>query len=283
MRTVTLGSLLLVTLTLGSLGCGAANKPLRAPTMAALAVTAPSPPAALKANHFRRDGAGSISEADLQRVLAAPVFLEEQARIGVVQVSDRYETDRDLPLDPPPRVLAEALGSSGLFEVSTEVSTEWPADSGISGLRELAARYRAEYLLLYRHRFLDRARANAWAWTYLTVAGLFVAPARTLESAGVLEATLFDVKTGTILFTVFERVHGDRTANVWHNAHKRRALKQRLLGRAMDRLAERVVTQSRLLAAARPGAAPTQTTRHAQASTATPPERTPDAAGPRPL
>ncbi len=283
MRSATIRSLLLIVVTVLSVGCSA-SKPLRGPRMPSLAVAKPKPPAALKQNHFRRDGAGSISEAHLQKVLAAPVFLERRARIGVVQVATRYETDKELPLDPPPRVLAEALGSSGLFEVATEVSTEWPADAGISGLRELAARYRSEYLLLYRHRFLDRSRTNAWAWTYLTVAGLFVAPARTLESAGVLEATLFDVKTGTILFTVFERVHGDRTANLWHNAHKRRALKERLLARAMDKLAGRVVSQARLLDAARPGADGEQDqTRHATAGAGPPRAPRVDRSRPRPL
>ncbi len=37
-------------------------------------------------------------------------------------------------------------------------------------LRELAARYRSEYLLLYRHRFVDRSYTNAWGWLYLLAA-----------------------------------------------------------------------------------------------------------------
>ena len=59
-------------------------------------------------------------------------------------------------------------GTVRIFEVATEMSTDWPADGGISGLRELAARYRAEYLLLLnRHHnrlgvdlVLDRHQAK---------------------------------------------------------------------------------------------------------------------------
>lgn len=233
----------------------AAAKPLEA-TMAPLAIATPPAPKPLERNHFMRDGAGSISEHDLGRVLSSPVYLKERTRVGVVHVSSGYELEQELPLHTVPRELGRAAEASGLFEVATEVSTDWPADRGVGGLRELAGRYRTEYLLLYRHRFVDRTYTNGWAWTWAAVLPLFVAPASTLESAGVLEATLFDVRTGTILFTVFERVRGEADENLWNRARKRRALQAELLERATGKLAEQVVAKVRRLAAARLAAAP---------------------------
>jgi hypothetical protein len=231
-------------------GCGTARPALRA-ELAPLALRR-APGAVLEDNLFRRDGSGSISEQDLKRVLAAPVFVKPGARLGVVQVASGYEPDGHVPLSSVPGELSKALETSGIFDVATEVSTDWPADHGISGLRELAARYRSEYLILYRHRFVDRTWTNAWGWAYLTVVGAFVVPSQTLETAGVLEATLFDVQTGSILFTVFERVGSSRVANVWYHDLKRRDMQERLLAQAAGKLAQQVVTRARKLAMRRP-------------------------------
>ncbi|MBW1810720.1 MAG: hypothetical protein JRJ87_21185 [Deltaproteobacteria bacterium] len=236
-----------------SSGCSSASKGFLRAEMKPLQLGSPaSTPKVLKKDHFKRDHSGSISESDLRRVLDAPVFLEADARLGVVPVATCYQPDPELPLAIVPHELSKALEDSGLFTVTTEVSTDWPADSGISGLRELAARYRSEYLLLYRHRFVDRSYTNEWGWFYLTVLGIFVAPSQTLETDGVLEATLFDVKTGTLLFTVFERVHNEVNENIWNNERKRRELKSKLLEQVAEKLADKVVHKSRLLAAARP-------------------------------
>jgi hypothetical protein len=146
------------------------------------------------------------------------------------------------------------MEKTGFFEVTTEVSTDWPADGSVAGLRELAARYRSKYLLLYRHRFVDDSRLNGWAWLYPTVIGYFAAPGRTVEVAGVMEATFFDVRTGTILFTVYERVHHEEDLNIWNNDHKRQEIKTQLLHEASDKLAKSVTGKIRRLVAARPKA-----------------------------
>ena len=59
---------------------------LQAPslTMAPLDLTAQRP---IEADHFKRDQPSAISEEALQQILAAPVFLEEGARLGVVPVA----------------------------------------------------------------------------------------------------------------------------------------------------------------------------------------------------
>jgi hypothetical protein len=203
---------------------------------------------------FKRDGAGGISEADLRRLLAGPTFLEARTRLGVVSVATGYEPETGAPLWGVPAILGEALEQSGLFELATEVSTDWPADRGLSGLRELAARYRVPYLLLYRERFVDRSWTNGWGWLYPTVIGALAAPVDTVEIAGVVEATLFDVRSGTLLFTVFQRVHDQRTENLWNRGPKLGAAKAALLDRATKRLTTEVVAKARRLAAARPEA-----------------------------
>lgn len=245
----------LLALVMGT-GC-ATSRALEAPEMAPMVFTTesmgePAPPPILTENHFTRDRAGSISEDALREVLAAPVFLEEKARVGIVPVQGSYALDTEVPLPGVPAALAEVLDASGEFELASEVSTDFPVDRGISGLRELAARYRCDYLLIYRHRFVDASYMNKAAWSYLTVVGALFVPGNTIESAGVLEATLFDVKTGTLLFTVNERVHGQERVNIWHNELKAQWMKRQLLESATQKLAEQVLTKIRRLVVARP-------------------------------
>ncbi len=238
-------------------GCATSRAPLAAEmapmSFATEEVTSgPAQPPILTENHFTRDRSGGITEEALREVLAAPVFLEEKARVGIVPVQGSYALDMDVPLPAVTAALADALDMSGEFELSSEISTDFPADRGISGLRELAARYRCDYLLIYRHRFVDASYMNPVAWGYLTVLGALFLPGNTIESAGVLEATLFDVKTGTLLFTVNERVHDQSRVNVWHNELKTRWMKKKLLETATQKLADQVVGKIRRLVVARP-------------------------------
>jgi hypothetical protein len=212
-------------------------------------VDAPAP-APLTENHFQRDRAGPLTEAQLRQLLDAPVVLQPGARVGIVPVASGYHVDGRLPLDGLTAALGAALEDTGLFEVASEVSTDWPATRQIAGLRELAARYRCEYLLLYRHRFVEASFANPWAWTYLTGIGVFVAPARTLEVRGVVEATLFDVRTGTILVTVFERVAGSQASTNPARTRNQRALEARLLAEAVEPLGTELVEKIQRIAAA---------------------------------
>jgi len=205
---------------------------------------------------FSRDQTGALSEEELIRTIEAPVFLAEETRLGIVPVAVAYEADDEIPLVAVPEVLATALDNTGFFEVTSEISTDWPSDSSISGLRELAARYRTRYLLLYRHRFVDDHRANGWAFSYIAIVTIPFVPARTLETAGVLEATLFDVRTGSLMFTVYERVHEISDENVWYNSLKLREMRERLLNEGAERLADKVVHQIHRLAAARPDYVP---------------------------
>ncbi len=242
-------------------GCAAA-RPVAAPRLEALpihgadgAVMGAQPmaarPQSLALNHFEGDHTRRIDEKDLKKVLDAPVYIEADARVGVVSVVGKYELDAGLPLVGVPDVIPRQLDDAQIFDCVTQISTDWPIDRGLRGLRELAARYRSEYLLLYRHRFVDDWHTNSWGAMYMTILGSFFAPSRTLKSSGVVEATLFDVRSGTILFTVFERVYGESNENIWQNARKQAQLKRGLLHKASSTLAERVVDQVRVLETAR--------------------------------
>lgn len=213
-----------------------------------------SPPVAsvLTENHFKSDQSGNLSENQLREILDSQVFLEDDTRLGIVPVATAYEVSDDLPLTTVPSALSAALEKTGHFDVTTEISTDWPKATSVAGLRELAARYRVKYLLLYRHRFEYHARVNGWGWTWPTVVGILATPATTFELAGVMEATMFDPRTGTILFTAFERVYGKEHQTIWNPEVKSRQMKQKLLDEATEKLSANVVSKIGRLVAARP-------------------------------
>jgi hypothetical protein len=201
---------------------------------------------------FRTDTTSTLSEEQLQSILDAPVFLGDKSRVGVLQVSTHYALDTDNLVSGVPAELNQALEKSGLFDACTEVASDWPTDSGVAGLRELAARYRVSYLLLYRQRFAEKTWWNGWGWLAPTVVGALVAPNQTLASDGILEATLFDVRRGTLVFSAFERVHATRNDNVWNDDLKMEAMEKELAEQAAAKLSEQVVDKARRLAALRP-------------------------------
>ncbi|PZR07838.1 MAG: hypothetical protein DI536_26095 [Archangium gephyra] len=227
-------------------GCAASRASM--PTLRPFAV---SEAPVLEENHFTRDRV-AMGEDHLREILAAPIFLEENARIGVLPVSNGYAPEFEVPVEKVPAALAAALDGSGLFAQSSELSSDFPITAGIGGLRELAARYRTEYLLLYRHRFSDAAHGNPLAAFYVTILGAFVVPGTTVESSGVLEATLFDVKTGTILFTVYERVSREGLSPPPAVEQRWRDMHQEMVAEAQSKLADQVLAQLNRLVASRP-------------------------------
>lgn len=222
------------------------------PSLAPYSLAALQAPAAvLEENHFSRDRMG-VGEAELREILAAPVFLEQHARIGVLPVRTGYAPSDEVPVEAAPATLTDALDGSGLFDLASEISTEWPTTSGTAGLRELAARYRTEYVLLYRHRFTDATRPNGFAAGFVTILGAFVLPGTTIESAGVLEATLFDVKTGTILFTVHERVRSEAISAPPGVPGRIALMHREMVKEAAGKLSEQVLLRCQRLVATRP-------------------------------
>lgn len=177
-----------------------------APANAATAAAAEAP-APLARSPFSRDINGSVSEDDLQKVLDARFDLTFPARVGVVTLDKAFD-----PAEPAgvarqaivARTLTKNLEGSPHFSSVTDVSTELPNPSGLEGLRTIAARYRSRYLLLVSTVTEDRSHLNNWAWLYATGVGVFLAPGQTVATDGLLEASLLDVKSGTVLYTARE-------------------------------------------------------------------------------
>ncbi len=144
----------------------------------------------------------------------------------------------------PAQTFAHELEVAGRVELATEVTPYLPTmGSGVEGLRELAARYRAPYLLVYIERFQETGGVNAFGLAYLTVVGGLLVPSYTVQVEGVAEASLLDVRTGTILFTVREPVKVDAKSLPFAAESRMRELIERESAEAAKRLGKRVADQ----------------------------------------
>ncbi len=232
-------------------GCGAApshGHPARAAEVAA----APAAPPVLSRSLFARDPSGALSEADLQKVLEAPVDLQFPARVGVVPLARPF--DPSGPVNVATRSiaaqnLARSLVGAPYFSHVSDVSTDLPNVGGIEGLRALAARYRLRYLLLYSETFEDETHLNGWAWLYPTVLGMFVAPGVTVKSQGIAQADLLDVRTGTVLFSVVEPMVISEVELMVGAGRSHRELQASAAAAAAKSLAKRVGLQTTALVA----------------------------------
>jgi rhombotail lipoprotein len=226
---------------------------MSAPMQVAAPVAAQAPaPAVLDRSLFTKDGNGALGENDLQHVLSTPIDLQFPARVGVVPLAQAFDPRGDVSIGTrsvAARDLATALIGGPHYSHVSDVSTELPNTGGIEGLRLIAARYRLRYLLLYSERFEDSTHLNGWAWLYPTIVGMFVAPGVTVESSGLVQADLLDVRTGTILFSVVEpmRVHEKEWMIGAGRSHKE--LQGEAASAAAKRLAKRVSEQTNALVA----------------------------------
>lgn len=213
-----------------NIGCGAAPHDAAMPTMAVAAADAPARPAVLTHSYFAKDSSGSLSEVDLQKVLESPIDLQFPARVGVVPLAKPFDPGEEVSIatrSVASRDLSRALVGHPYYSHVSDISTDLPNSGGLEGLRVIAARYRLRYLILYSERFEDSTHLNGWAWLYPTLIGMFVAPGITVQSAGIAQADLLDVRTGTILFSVVQpmgvsetslMIGSDRT----HQEHQRK-------------------------------------------------------------
>lgn len=233
--------LLLVTFTTVT-GC-AANRSMRlasAPMSQGEAMPAPAP---LDRSLFARDPGGQLTEDALQKILAAPIELDLPARVGVVPVLTATDwrgpsPDYLVPAGVAPFVTR--LRGSEPFTLVTEVMAIPSGALGMEALREVAARYSLRYVILYREVIAKDRRLNKTAWGYLTGVGALVLPGQRHQVYGFIEATLFDVKTGLLLFTTRRAVNGSRNSNVWYQDHKLEQLRAALLGKFAPSLADDV-------------------------------------------
>lgn len=224
-------------------GCADMAPPARVAPRAEQAIA----PAPLSRSLYARDASGALSEDDMQHVLESPIDLQFPARVGVVPLSRPFDAHGKPTLavrGVASRDLALALAADPSFSHVSDVSTELPNAGGIEGLRVIAARYRLRYLLLYTERFEDDTHLNGLAWLYPTLLGVFVSPGVTVESHGLVQADLLDVRTGTVLFSVVEPMHVSSKEFAVGAARAHRTLQARAASEAARRLAKSVTFQT---------------------------------------
>src|SRR5688572_27477770 len=217
--------------------CGAKQKMASAP-MAQMArdqsMTAPPPPP-LDRSVFARDPRGALTEEALQKILASPIELDLPSRVGVLPIitatdwrgpSPDYER---VPAGVSP--LVARLRKDAAFSLVTEMMPIPSGALGMEALREAAARYRLRYVVLYREVLARTHHKNAWAWGYATAVGALFLPGNQHEVYGYIEATMFDVKTGLLMFTTRRAIMASKNANEWRTKDK------------LSQLAARAVTE----------------------------------------
>jgi rhombotail lipoprotein len=231
-------------------GCSAAGSGLRPEAPGATIAQSTVP--VLTRSLYSKDPSGSLSETDLQRVLESPIDLEFPARVGVVPLSEPFEAKGPVAIGTrsvAARDLARSLVGHPHFSHVSDISTDLPNVGGIEGLRTIAARYRLRYLLLYSERFEDATHLNGWAWLYPTVIGMFIAPGVTVESSGIAQADLLDVRTGTVLFSVVQPMEVSRQEWMIGAARSHKQHQADAASKAAKALAKRVATQTNELVA----------------------------------
>lgn len=224
-------------------GCGAKQMHMasarmaEAPTSAAAAQPMPPP---LEKSVFARDPQGQLTEENLQKILAAPIELDLPARVGVIPVLTATDwrgpsPDYHVPAGVAPFV--RTLRGAEPFSLITEIMPIPSGALGMEALREVAARYRLRYVILYREVLAKKKKANRWAFGYATAVGALFLPGQQHEVYGYIEATMFDVKTGTLMFTARRAVQASKRNNVWYQDDKIAAMTSKLVGTYAPNLA----------------------------------------------
>lgn len=229
-----------------------ASAPMAAPAQASMAAPAAPPP--LDRSVFARDPSGQLSEDALQKILASPIELDLPSRVGVLPIitaTDWRGPSPDYERVPPGvSPLVMRLRKDPAFSLVTEMMPIPSGALGMEALREVSARYRLRYVILYREVLAKKAHHGAWAWVYATGVGALVAPGRINEVYGYIEATMFDVKTGLLMFTTRRAVMGSEETNEWHAADKLAKLASLTSSKAAPELAVDVLADVRRFAAA---------------------------------
>ena len=213
--------------------CAAKQAPQHAPpALAAPAADAAAAPEPLQRSLFARSPQGTLSEEELQEILKRPIELELPARVGVLPVIEAEDWRGPGPsydmVSPGLSAFSKKLGSDDTFALVTEMVPIPSGALGIEALREAAARYKLRYLVLYREHVEQDTHGNGWAAGYVTVVGALFLPGSTLSVDGYAEASLLDVQTGLLLFTVRERLTDARKSTVWQRDRKLDKMQRKL-------------------------------------------------------
>jgi hypothetical protein len=218
------------------------------------AVSAPMAPAPLDHSLFAKDPNGQLGEDSLQTILASPIELDLPSRVGVLPIVTAADWRGPNPdFDHVPAGLAPLvtrLRKDQAFSLVTEMMPIPSGALGMEALREAAARYRLRYILLYREVIERKHRLNSWAFGYATVIGAAFLPGQDQEVYGYIELTMFDVKTGLLMFTTRRSVTAWQRTNSWNTDDKLAKLASNTVGRFAPALATDTLADVRRFAAA---------------------------------
>lgn len=246
-----LASLLLAVIAVASTACAGAAPRMASASLVAGAPSAPPPP--LERSVFARDPNGQLSEDALQQILAAPIELDLPSRVGVLPVMTATDWRGPNPDERVPAgsaAFVKRLRKDPAFSLVTETMVIPSGALGMEALREIAARYRLRYLLLYREVVAKEGSLNPWAWGYVTVVGALFLPGQRQEVYGYIEASMFDVKTGLLLFTTRRAVNASQHANQWRKRQKLDGLAASVTSKYAPDLATDVLVDLRRFATA---------------------------------
>ena len=183
----------------------------------------PQPPPPLARSEFARTPQGQLTEEALQKILESPIELELPARVGVLPVVTATDWRGPGPDHGVPAGVASfvnKLRKDPAFSLVTQTMVIPSGALGMEALREIAARYRLRYVLLYREVLAKHRRLGPWAWGYITGVGALFLPGQKQEVYGYIEASMFDVKTGLLMFTTRRSIHAQQTTNQWNKQIK---------------------------------------------------------------
>jgi hypothetical protein len=232
--------------------CAAGSRKMTSARMAAEPAAA-AMPAPLDRSVFDKNPHGQLTEDAIQKILASPIELSLPSRVGVLPIATARDWRGPTPDDRVPAGVpnfVETLRRDAAFSLVTQTMVIPSGALGMEALREVAARYRLRYLLLYREVLAKKTRLNPWAAGYATVVGAFFLPGQKHEVFGYIEASMFDVKTGLLMFTTRRAITAQQNANVWYGQVKLDRLASNATSKFSVDLAADVLTDLRRFAAA---------------------------------
>jgi|GEM_PF-4389343 rhombotail lipoprotein len=234
-----------------SLAAATTIRPARADGQHAAKMAAPRP---LNRSFFRKGhDRKTLAEDVIQKVINSPLELEFPARAGVVLLGSPYKRGAYsalVPGDRAPQQLATELEKSDYFTIVSDISPHLASGEHIEDLRRLATRYRLKYLIVLSRSFADHSHYNNWGWTWATLLGIPLAPSYTVDTTGLFEATVLDVKTATFLFTAHAHLRAKADTRPFSIEEKLAATQRRLGTKAATLLGERILEKCNRLAAA---------------------------------
>ncbi|MBA2541513.1 MAG: hypothetical protein H0V17_17860, partial [Deltaproteobacteria bacterium] len=221
--------------------------------MAAPQAAAAEMPAPLDRSVFDKNPHGQLTEDALQKILASPIELSLPSRVGVLPISTARDWRGPSPDERVPAGVSnfvDTLRRDAAFSLVTQTMVIPSGALGMEALREVAARYRLRYLLLYREVLARKTRLNPWAAGYATLVGALFLPGQKQEVYGYIEASMFDVKTGLLMFTTRRSITAQQQSNLWYGDAKLDRLASNATSKFSPDLAADVLSDLRRFAAA---------------------------------